>query len=79
MIADSKSIKSYRTIYDFISDHDCNDGKLTKTILAKNCEMGLRTIKRYLKRYPTLNDHFNTVSELSMTDYQAVRQQYNGK
>lgn len=69
--------ENYQLIYDFICDHDCNLGAITKKSLAKDLGFCRRTINNYLSKYLTLNELFNTVKELSKSVKQQKTSLYN--
>lgn len=69
--------KNYQLIYDFICDHDCNNGAITKKSLASDLGFCRRTINNYLSKYLTLNELFNTVKKLSKSVKQQKTSLYN--
>jgi hypothetical protein len=72
-----KTSNNHKLIYNCISDHDCNEGQITKKSLSNSSNLSLRTINNYLKKYPVLNVYFNEVRELSASDKQINRKKYN--
>ena len=76
-LGNKKTTDNHKVIYNCISDHDCNEGQITKKSLSNSSNLSLRTINNYLKNYPVLNVLFDEVRELSATDKQLVRKKYN--
>ena len=76
-LGNEKKKANNQLIYSCISDHDCNKGSITKKSLSEDSKLSLRTINNYLKEYLLLNEYFNKVKELSTSDKQRIRKQYN--
>jgi len=76
-LGNEKKKANNQLIYDCISDHDCNKGSITKKSLSDDSKLSLRTINNYLKEYLLLNEYYNKVKELSISDKQRIRKQYN--
>lgn len=76
-LGNEKKKANNQLIYSCISDHDCNKGSITKKSLSQDSKLSLRTINNYLKEYLLLNEYFNKVKELSTSDKQRIRKQYN--
>lgn len=76
-LGNKKTTDNHKVIYNCISDHDCNEGQITKKSLSNSSNLSLRTINNYLKNYPVLNVLFDEVRELSATDKQLARKKYN--
>ena len=76
-LGNKKTTNNHKVIYNCISDHDCNEGQITKKSLSKSSKLSLGTINSYLKNNPVLNVHFNELRGLSATERQLTRKRYN--
>ena len=77
LLGNEKVNKNYNLIYEYICDHDCNKGAITKKSLSIETGLSLRTIKNYLNKYIPLNELFDKVKELSKTEKQRQISLYN--